>query len=550
MDYKEVVARKTKSLMDSIPKEWILSEIPTVDEQPNVCTYLDSFLPENEQKITSATVAELIKLQEEKKITALDIAYAFCHRAALVHQLTNCCTEIFFERAFETAKALDEYFKETGLLKGKLHGIPISLKDQINLPGITTAIGFVAPHICEEFEKIVTGRPSRDSMSLIAKILEKQGAIFYVKTAVPMGMFGGETASNLGVTYNALDRKMSCGGSSGGEGALIGGGGSIIGLGTDLGGSIRMPSMAQGLFGLRPSSNRFPYLDIANSYPNQTISPSVVGPMCKNIEDLIYISELILSDPMCDRDPKHLPIKWDQDIIRKGLKGKKIKLGILKWDNEVMPHPPILNTIEKVQETLKSAEDKFEVIPLNGSKLPIKLSASAQLLLSLFSCDNYQEIENNCKLSGEKWIPRFERNYPQPGKVDSVIDYQIKAGKKYENQIKFDKIFEQVDCFIMPSFSTVCWKEGEIYKVNNFYTRSINPFDLTSMTFPIGRVTKEDVPFERTNFATEGDKSNWEYYDHESQIGKPVSLQLVCKRYHEEECCAIVKEITEIMKAA
>ncbi|MCG8711143.1 hypothetical protein JHU04_004539, partial [Brenneria sp. 4F2] len=116
--------------------------------------------------------------------------------------------EIFFDQALKRASDLDEYFKQTGEIVGPLHGIPISLKDQLNLPGIDTTIGYVS----------YAGNPSK-SKSLLAQVLEEKGAVFYVKTTVPMAMMAPETESNLhGYTYNAINHEFSSGGSSGGEG--------------------------------------------------------------------------------------------------------------------------------------------------------------------------------------------------------------------------------------------------------------------------------------------------------------------------------------------
>lgn len=542
-DYKTVAADKAASLLAKIPRDWILKDVPSADEQPNTNTFVDSLLPDAEKDITNKSAAELLELQKSGKLTAYEITHAFCHRTALVHQLTNCCTEIFFERAFETAKQLDDYFQKNGTLMGKLHGIPISLKDQINLPGITTAIGYIAPHISEEFEKKITHRTSREDISLIAKILQNQGAVFYVKTTVPMAMFGGETSSNLDITYNSLDRHMSCGGSSGGEGALIAAKGSIIGLGTDIGGSIRIPSTVHGLYGLRASSNRFPYLNIANSYPNQIAVCSVVGPLCRNIDDLILVSDIILSDALCDVDPKHVPVAWNSSIAN-GLEPSKVKLGFLKWDGEILPHTPITNNLENLQVKL---DQVFCCSTIDPSSIPVKFSTLGNLLLSLYSSDNFDEMEEFCNLSGEPFSPMFQRCFKRPNKVDSVSDFCDKAGLKYEYQRQFDKIFEDVDCFIMPTYSAVNWKEGECNSIANFYTRALNVLDYTAMSFPVGKVTANDTTYTRDNFINEMDENNWKYYNLEDQIGKTVSLQLVCKRYHEEECCAIVKRITDIL---
>lgn len=546
-DYKQVAANKAKSLREKIPAEWILKQVPTADEEPNADEYLNRILPQDEVEITSKNASELLELQKVGQLSAYDITHAFCHRSALLHQLTNCCSEIFYDLAFQRARELDAYFLQNKKLVGRLHGIPISLKDQINLPGITTAIGFVAPHISKEFEKKITHRNSENDISLIAKILQNEGAVFYVKTTVPMAMFGGETSSNLGETYNSLDRHMSCGGSSGGEGALIGGGGSIIGLGTDIGGSIRIPSYVHGLYGLRASSNRFPYLDIANSYPNQIAVCSVVGPICKNIDDLILVSSIILGDPLCDIDPKHVPLKWDDSKLSSN---NKIKVGFLKWDGEILPHPPITNNIEKLKGTLSKLGTDFECVDLDEKEVPVKLSTLGKLLLSLYSADNFEEMEDFCKLSGEPFSKLFQQCFVRPGKVDTVSDFEEKAGLKYEYQQKFDKIFDGIDCFIMPSYSTVCWKQGESDKIANFYTRALNVLDYTAMTFPVGKVTKEDTGFARSEFRNPMDEKNWKYFNLDDQLGKTVSLQLVCRRYHEEQCCAVVKKIRDSLEKA
>ena len=544
-DYKQVAAQKAQSLLEKIPSEWILAQVPSADEEPNAEEYLNRVLPSEEVEITSKSAAELLRLQEVGQLSAYDIAYAFCHRSALLHQLTNCCTEIFFDLAFQRAKELDAYFLQNKKLIGKLHGIPISLKDQINLPGITTAIGYIAPHISKEFEKKITHRSSENDMSLIAKILQDEGAVFYVKTTVPMAMFGGETSSNLGDTYNSLDRHMACGGSSGGEGALIGAGGSIIGLGTDIGGSIRIPSYVHGLYGLRASSNRFPYLDIANSYPNQLGVCSVVGPICKNIDDLILVSSVILGDPLCSVDPRHIPLKWDNSKL---VGQSKIKIGFLKWDGEILPHPPILNNIEKLKETLCKSDSVFDCIDIDEQKIPVKLSTLGKLLLSLYSTDNFDEMEEFCKLSGEPFSKLFQQCFVRPGKVDTVSDFANKVGLKYEYQVKFDEIFQDIDCFIMPTYSTVCWKQGESDQIANFYTRALNVLDYTAMTFPVGKVDQNDTGYTRDNFTNSMDEKNWKYFNLDDQLGKPVSLQLVCKRYHEEQCCALVKKIRDIIE--
>lgn len=123
------------------------------------------------------------------------------------------------------AKARDEHFAKTGKPIGPLHGLPVSLKDNFNLKGLDATLGF-ASHV---------GDAAQDD-SALAKLIEDAGAVFYVKTNVPTAMMIAETINNVfGRTLNPLNRKLTPGGSSGGESALIVFKGSPLGVGSDIG---------------------------------------------------------------------------------------------------------------------------------------------------------------------------------------------------------------------------------------------------------------------------------------------------------------------------
>ncbi|TQS33561.1 hypothetical protein Golomagni_06090, partial [Golovinomyces magnicellulatus] len=138
---------------------------------------------------------------------------------------TNCLSETCFDRAIATAKARDEHFAKTGKPIGPFHGLPISLKDNFKLKGLDATVGF-ASHV---------GDAAVDD-SALAKLIEDAGAVFYVKTNVPTAMMIAETVNNVfGRTLNPNNRKMTSGGSSGGESALIAFKGSPLGVGSDIG---------------------------------------------------------------------------------------------------------------------------------------------------------------------------------------------------------------------------------------------------------------------------------------------------------------------------
>lgn len=141
-----------------------------------------------------------------------------------------------FDEAMARAKALDEHFSRTGKTVGPLHGLPISLKDNFNIAGKPTSVGFCTWAL----------EPAEVDSTLVT-MLRDLGAVTYVKTNVPTGMMFGESANNVyGRTVNPLNRKTTSGGSSGGESALIAMCGSPLGVGTDIGGSLRIPAACTG----------------------------------------------------------------------------------------------------------------------------------------------------------------------------------------------------------------------------------------------------------------------------------------------------------------
>jgi amidase len=160
------------------------------------------------------------------------VTTAFCKAAAIAHQLTNCLTEIYFLQALERAKELDATYKATGKPVGALFGLPISLKDQFQIKGTECNMGIAS----------WLGDISEEN-SVLVDILLNAGAVLHCRTNISQALMFAESDNYVyGRTTNPYNRGLSCGGSSGGEGATVAMYGSVIGVGTDLGGSVRIPA--------------------------------------------------------------------------------------------------------------------------------------------------------------------------------------------------------------------------------------------------------------------------------------------------------------------
>lgn len=160
-----------------IPVEWRLKDIPAFT---NARDYIrtSGLLTPNELEITEITDArELVRKLQSRELSAHAVAYAYCKRAAIAQQLTGCLTEIFFKRALSRAKGLDEYFEREGRPIGPLHGIPISFKDNYDVEGVDSTIGWVG----------LIEKPAA-SDSLCVKVIIRLGAVVYVKTNIPQSL--------------------------------------------------------------------------------------------------------------------------------------------------------------------------------------------------------------------------------------------------------------------------------------------------------------------------------------------------------------------------
>src|ERR1700761_4500649 len=202
--WQEKAELKRQALRSAIRPEWLLSSVPTAELQRDVTgDYIRQFLSPEEIIITESSPDQILENTTTAKWTSISVATAFSHRAAIAHQLTNALHEIFFEDGIKRAAELDLYIKEHGGPVGPLHGLPVSLKDSINVKGIDTTNGFIG-HI---------DAPAKEDAEL-ARILRSLGAILYCKTAVPQASFAAETENNIiGYTTNAYNRLLSSGGS-------------------------------------------------------------------------------------------------------------------------------------------------------------------------------------------------------------------------------------------------------------------------------------------------------------------------------------------------
>ncbi|KAI6183302.1 Fatty-acid amide hydrolase 2 [Aphelenchoides bicaudatus] len=242
---------------------------------------------------------ELARKVWKKEVTSAQVLEVYIRRAELTNKQTNAIAQRNYEFARSRAKQIDEdiqrmdenseEYKELLNTKPFL-GVPLSVKDHIGVKGVKLTIGLPC---------FANNPPMEDDAELVKRLMNA-GAIPFLYSNVPEGVMWMETENTIyGRTYNAYDNRKGVGGSSGGEGALLGAGASVLGVGSDIGGSIRTPAMFNGISGLKPSPNIIPWTgcvpDQFHGYQKEMAS---LGPLTRFAKDLRPMLKTLV-------DPEH-----------------------------------------------------------------------------------------------------------------------------------------------------------------------------------------------------------------------------------------------------
>lgn len=220
-------------------------------------------------------------------ISSSELVEQCIERAIKFHPVINAYTELLIEQARKEA------IRPT---PGLLSGIPISLKESIDLKNkvCTYASRRKAPTIYEKDAAVVT-------------LLKNEGAIVLARSNMPEFSVGPETHNLVfGRTNNPLNKKRTAGGSSGGEAALVATGSTVLGIGTDFGGSIRIPAAFCGLTGFKPVSNAVSKQGIFPRFNGFVETFFAIGPITRSVRDAKLIYEIIAGLKMKKNDDSEI----------------------------------------------------------------------------------------------------------------------------------------------------------------------------------------------------------------------------------------------------
>src|SRR5947209_6048017 len=289
--------------------------------------------------LTFLPAVQMAERIRHRKISPVELVEAHLRKIKKLNPVLNAFVQVDAEGSFRQARQAEAAVSR-GAKLGALHGVPISIKSSIEVAGFR----------CEAGTKLRQGTVASQDAPLVSR-LRDVGAIILGTTNTPELLMAWETDNLLyGRTNNPWDLTRTPGGSSGGEAAAIASGMSAAGVGSDGGGSIRVPAHFSGICGLKPTPGRLPSTGHFPASGGPFAFLGVVGPMARTVGDLKVLFEVMQGPDDGDTCAAPVPVTWpaDHDVMQR-------KIGYFEDDGRTPVAPEIRRAVRMAADALAQA---------------------------------------------------------------------------------------------------------------------------------------------------------------------------------------------------
>ena len=456
------------------------------------------------------SAVDLLSMYKTKETNPLEVSLDIIKQLENKNSQFNAFVCFDKEKILQQAKLSSERWS-SGKVKGILDGVPISIKDLLVTKDYPTRRG--------SFIESLPTTSDKDA-PVVKKILE-QGGIVLGKTATPeFGHKGTTQSKRYGVTLNPWNTELNSGGSSGGSASAVAAGMGPLSIGTDGGGSVRIPCSLCGLFGHKPTFGKVPAYPIS---PFGTVAN--IGPITRTVADGGLLMNVIAKP---DKDDWY-SLPYDKEIYNEFdlNEVKNLKIGVFKyWGMKIFFNQISLeNSVEAVYENILKKLKQESLQLTFDSKINWPNNPA-----DIFKTMWYVGAANLSKKIDNQEYSKIDENFLQfidEGNKFSIFDFLAAEAKRAENATYLSYLFEKFDVLIGPTMPVLPLECDDVIP-KNYYSNDL--FSWTPFTYPFN-LTKHPSSTINCGF---------------SSSGLPVGIQVVAPHYEDKRCFQVSEYLEKV----
>jgi aspartyl-tRNA(Asn)/glutamyl-tRNA(Gln) amidotransferase subunit A len=413
-------------------------------------------------ELTSLNLHQAADLLKHKRISPVDLIRAHLERIAQLDIRLNSFLTLTPELALQQAHQAETEIQH-GYYKGALHGIPLALKDIFETQGIRTTAGstFFADYI-----------PEADAA--VVQKLKEAGAVLLGKLNMHEIALGVTNENpHYGDCCNPWDLTRISGGSSGGNAAALAAGLCMGALGSDTGGSIRIPSALCGVVGFKPTYGRVSLRGVIPLSWNLDHA----GPMARSVQDIAILMQAIAGYDPQDAWSVDMSVGDYLTVPEEGLQGWRIALAA----NEYFTDAEIVDG--EVQSAVSQAAQVFEDLGACVEQVPFPNAREAAMANGLMTPSDaaafhHQRLAENPQGFGQDVLKRL-----QSGAAHTSMEYSLARRMQIILRCQFNEFFNEFDLLLTPTTPITAPMRGSADAVERakLLTRFTAPFNLTGL---------------------------------------------------------------------
>lgn len=444
---------------------------------------------------------------QTKKLSCVEVMSAYLERIQKVNPIINSLQQVLpAEEALKQARLADDAIARNSPT-GKLHGLPVTIKDTFFNDDFVCSCGSLG------FRDYYKNLAMKEAT--VVRRLRQAGAIIIGMSNVPEMLICPESDNLVyGQSKNPYDFSRTCGGSSGGEAATLAAGCSALGLGTDGGGSIRVPSHFSGIAGLKTSQYLVPNTGEGFGLELGLLSHFVVcGPMARYVDDLMLCLPIIAGPDGCDPHTKPVPLKSPKEVNLKDL-----RVAFYTDDGNRTPTQDIQDIVRNAAIALK---DFITVVDENR---PDCLGKTWSLVweAAFLGGDRGKGHREMQDMLGKPAISPLFQQFLKLAEACEISVNELQTRMRAMDQFRVDMLafFQNYDVIICPVVATCAKHHGNALK------------EIMDLTHVMSH-NLSGSPAAVVRCGT-------------SKEGLPIGVQVVAKPWHDEVALAVAKKLEEL----